>query len=178
MSDNLQYFGIITESGSIYANGQYLFEDSIIGTNTGDTFNWKRTHDFQTGTDYSYLNMEVQNVIPDKIEGPTFYHSAYASSENVMLIFCDIGTTWVYTESKPFTMVDVFGRKTPRQLDFLDAESFELHDRYHILAYDINTDQVIDFFSPLNAFYFTGAEPDPVNGITTAFTGSFFVKRE
>lgn len=118
----------------------------------------------------------MSNVVPAAILGPTYYRSSYASSDNVMLIICDVGTTWLFAESErvngvatvPYSMVDVFGIKTPRQLASYDID-FTLTDRYHILAYDIDSGRTIDFFSPLNWYYFNGYESWPTNGITNGF---------
>lgn len=164
-TSDLQYIALQYSDGSIYSNGNYVFNTSIIGTTVQGQFDWERTHDFQTGSDYAYRKMKVSNVVPWMIMGPTYYRSNYASSDDVMLIICDVGTTWQYTESRPFTMTDVFGRKTPRQLDAADVYG-GLSDRFHILAYDTAKGEVIDFFSPLNYYYFMGAEPWPQNGIT------------
>lgn len=162
-TSDLQYIAMQYSDGSYYSNGKYIFNDSMIGTTVQELFDWERKSDFQTGSSYAYRQMKISNVVPLGVAGPTYYRSNYASSDDVLLIACDVGTTWQYTESKPFTMNDVFGRKTPRQLDAADVYG-TLSDRYHFLVYDTAKGKVIDFFSPLNYYYFTGAEPWPENG--------------
>lgn len=172
-SDDLQYVAFEYNNGDIYSNGKYALSSNYIGKVTSE-FNWERKFDNSTGNGYRHIGMEVYNVIPAEILGPTYYSSSYASSDNVMLINCGIGTYWAFDQSYrmnneyiiPFTMVDVFDRKTPRPLDESDSNG-EYSDFYHYLVYDINTGKVIDFFSPLNYYYATNAEGWPKNGLTT-----------
>lgn len=172
-SDDLQYVAFEYNNGDIYSNGKYALGSSYIGKVTSE-FDWERKFDNSTGDGYRHIGMNVYNVIPAEISGPTYYSSSYASSDNVMLIKCDVGTCWAFDQSYrmnneyiiPFTMVDVFGRKTPRLLDKADSDG-EYSDFYHYLVYDINTGKTIDFFSPLNYYYATGAEEWPKNGLTT-----------
>ncbi|MCI8577778.1 MAG: hypothetical protein HFG64_09750 [Lachnospiraceae bacterium] len=162
-SEDLRNVGREYSNGDIYANGVLVFNKNAISS---DLFNWERKLDFQTGSSFTYRDLQVNKVVVDKIAGPCKYQSGYASSDSVMLIYCGIGTTWVYTESikqgdnRTGTMVDVFGRKTPRQLDALDFDN----SYTHILAYDVNTGRSIDFCSPLNYYYFHGLEKWPKIG--------------
>ena len=53
------------------------------------------------------------------------------------------------------TMTDIFGKKTPRNLD---QDDFDMNLGEFQIIYDLDKGKVVDFYGPLNFFYQTGAE--------------------
>lgn len=53
------------------------------------------------------------------------------------------------------TMTDIFGKKTPRNLD---QDDFDMNLGEFQIIYDLDKGKAVDFYGPLNFFYQTGAE--------------------
>lgn len=53
------------------------------------------------------------------------------------------------------TMTDIFGKKTPRNLD---QDDFDMNLGEFQIIYDLDKGKAVDFYGPLNFFHQTGAE--------------------
>ncbi|QNU65355.1 hypothetical protein EHE19_010425 [Ruminiclostridium herbifermentans] len=162
ITQDLQQFVLKYNDNSIYANGVYVCNTSPSAVNSH--LDWERDYFFSYGGNYSNRDLSISSVKIKNVVGPVTYSSSYASSQNVMLIYLDIGTLYTYFESQfqsvPHyyysSFVDVLGKTTPRRLD---ADDFNYGD--HILAFDLNTGRSIDFYSVLNYYYAAGIESLP-----------------
>lgn len=158
---------LVYENGDVYGDGTYIYNTSNMNQ-PNEQMNWERNDEFTWGSGYTNRDHSVYNVLIKDIAGPVSWSSQHATSDNVMLVYCNVGTCFMYMESAYQSgtdpsyyrsFVDTFGKTTPRVLEDDDFEMFD-----HILAYDLNTGKVIDFYSPLNYFYASGAESQPVIG--------------
>lgn len=147
--------------GSIYANGKYVL--NMNGSNTH--LDWERNYYFPSGGGYRQRKHSISNVNIKSISRPISYSSSYASSNNAIMIYLNTGTSFMYHESQyqsgtnPYyhsSFVDILGKTTPRQID---ADDFNYGD--HILIFNLNTGQPIDFYSVLNFYYGAGIEALP-----------------
>lgn len=167
LTSDLSVFAYENTSGDVYGNGTYVYNTV---TKTGANFDWQRVFD-RSWTENGYGVYEsrthhVWNVKINSVNNNVYkYISTNASSDAVMLIHCDIGTffSYLYTyrhlnyELPPelrfiSSVYDTYGKQTPRQLEASDM----IDD--HILVFDLYTGKVIDFYSPLNLYYYLGAE--------------------
>lgn len=151
-------------NGDIYGDGTYIYNISKMNQENAQ-MEWTRNEDFSWGSGYIHRSHDVYNVNIKEVVGPASYSSSYATSDNVMLVYCDVDTGFAYMESAyqsgpdheyERSFVDTFGKMTPRSLTADDFETFS-----HILVYDLNTGKAIDFYSPLNYYYACGAEGAP-----------------
>lgn len=162
ITNDLQHFVLQYTTGDVYADGTFVYNvNTMSSANTH--LNWTRNEDVNWGSGYIHRGHEIYNVRIKQVSGPASWSSSYASSDNVMLIYCDIGTGFTFFQSAyesgsyhEYSFEDTFGKVTPRALDEEDLMEFS-----HILAYDLNTGKVIDFYSPLNIYYASGAEGAP-----------------
>jgi len=165
ITGDLSVFVYENMSGDVYGNGTFVYNTS---TMTGANFNWQRVDERRWTIDgyggYEQRTHSVSNVKIKAVTGPAKWKSTKASSDAVMLIYCDVGTIFsflhTYYQSAPdhtywSSTNDTFGRSTPRTLDEADMEYS------HILAFDLYTGKVIDFYSPLHFFYVGGYESAP-----------------
>ncbi|GAA0368185.1 hypothetical protein [Bacillus horti] len=152
-------------NGDIYSSG--IFVATIGGTN--EHLNWEREDYFSWGSGYTRRSHVISSVKFSSVLGPVTYSSNYANSDNAMIFFLDTQTLFTYFNSYyqsgpdhiyESTFYDTIGKRTPRRLDQEDIDFVGPH----LLVYDLDTNQAIDFVSYLNYFYATGVEPDPITG--------------
>lgn len=163
ITSDLLHFMLQYTSGDVYGDGTLIY--NVNNINSANThLNWSRNEDINWGTGYIHRGHEIYNVRIKQVAGPVSWKSSYASSDNVMLIYCDVDTSFTFFQSAyesgsyhEYSFVDTFGKTTPRSLDEEDLAEYS-----HILAYDLNTGKSIDFYSPLNLYYASGAESAPV----------------
>lgn len=160
---DLSIFMFKTETGDVYSNGNLIYNTS---TKAGNYLHWQRTDKVSWGSGYEQRTHMVLNATVKGMSKLASYSSKNASSNYVVLLYCDEDTEFSYVhtyyQSAPdhiydSTTVDTTGRETPRKLDSVDFAG----GNQHILVYDINTGRPIDFYSTLNLFYAGGAEPQP-----------------
>lgn len=150
-------------TGDVYANGKLIYNTS---TRTGSNLEWERVNEVTWTGGYEQRTHKVSSPKIKMISKPASYSSSYASSDSVVLIFCDVDTVFTYFHSKyqsgpdhfyDKSFIDTFGKLTPRSLDKQDFEG----GNEHILVFDLNSGKVIDFYSQLNVYYGAGYESDP-----------------
>ncbi len=160
ITPSLLQFVIQYTNGDVYANGTYVFNPS----GSTEHLDWNRDYMFTYSGNYIHREHDISSVVVKSISGPVSYSSSYASSNNAMLIYLDVETLFMYFYSEftsvpshhYYTFIDTLGKKTPRRLE---ADDYNYGD--HILVYDLDTGKSIDFFSVLNYYYASGAEPIP-----------------
>ncbi|MBM7540040.1 hypothetical protein [Amphibacillus cookii] len=161
-STSLQYLVLSYGNGDVYANGSYVFNE----LEANDHLDWERNFVFEWDGNYNRRLHKVSSVKIKSISAPVSYQASYASSNNAILIYLDRETLFTHFEayfrSGPPTQyensfVDTIGKVTPRRLDADDLTNWG----DHILVYDLDTNQTIDFFSVLNYYYASGAEAIP-----------------
>ncbi|MBM7542171.1 hypothetical protein [Amphibacillus cookii] len=161
-SASLLYAALSYDNGDIYFNGDYIANFS--GDNSH--LDWERRYHFSWDGNYNQRTHTVSSVKIRNISSPVSYQSQYASSSNALLIYLDIGTLFMHHESYfrsgpptqyESSFVDTIGLITPRRLDQDDFE----HWGDHILVYDTENNETIDFFSVLNYYYASGVERTP-----------------
>lgn len=161
-STSLQYLVLHYENGEIYSNGSYI---ANLNENN-EHLEWRRNVQFNWDGNYNRRLHSVSEIKIKSISAPVRYRANYASSDSAILIYLDTGTLFTHFESYfrsgPPTQyensfVDTIGKTTPRYLDEDDLANWG----DHIIVYDFNTNQSIDFFSVLNFYYASGAESIP-----------------
>ena len=162
ITNDLLHFVLQYASGDVYGDGTIVYNVYKMGS-ANSHLNWTRNEDVNWGSGYIHRGHEIYDVRIKQVTGPASWKASRASSDNVMLIYCDVGTGFTFCQSAyesgsyhDYSFIDTFGKKTPRPLDAEDLAEFS-----HILAYDLNTGKVIDFYSPLNLYYACGAESAP-----------------
>lgn len=150
-------------TGDVYSNGKLIYNTS---TRTGSNLEWERVNEVTWTGGYEQRTHKVSSPKIKMISKPASYSSSYASSDSVVLIFCDVDTVFTYFHSKyqsgpdhfyDKSFIDTFGKLTPRSLDKQDFEG----GNEHILVFDLNSGKVIDFYSQLNVYYGARYESDP-----------------
>ncbi len=162
ITNDLLHFVLQYTTGDVYADGTFVYNiNNMDSANTH--LNWSRSEDVNWGSGYNHREHSIYNVRIKQVSGPASWSSSHANSDNVMLIYCDVNTGFTFMQSAyqsgsyhEYSFKDTFGKVTPRPLDEEDLTGFS-----HILAYDLNTGTVIDFYSPLNLYYASGAEAAP-----------------
>lgn len=162
ITNDLKHFVLQYASGDVYGDGTFVYNvNNMKQSNT--QLNWKQNEDVNWSGGYIHREHEIYNVRIKQVSGPASWSSRDAYSDNVMLIYCDVDTGFKFFQSyyqsggpHEYSFIDTFGRKTPRPLDQEDFLEFS-----HILAFDLNTGKSIDFYSPLNIYYATGAASAP-----------------
>ena len=151
-------------SGDVYSNGKFIYNQK---TGIGNDLSWERKNEVNWGSGYEQRTHKVSEV---KIKGRSrlvSYSSSYASSDLAILLYCDVGTNFLYFHSKyqsgpdhfyEQSFMDAYGRKTPRSLDEKDFED----GQSHVVVLDLHTGKLIDFYSQLNEYYGFGYEDTPV----------------
>lgn len=161
LTNSLKQFVAKYADGSVYTNGKYVL--NLNGDNSH--LDWERNFRFSDNGGYTQRNHSISNVKIKNISQPISYSSSYASSNNAIMIYLNTGTSFMYHESQyqsgknPYyhsSFVDTLGKTTPRQID---TDDFNYGD--HILIFDLNTGQPIDFYSVLNFYYGAGIEKLP-----------------
>lgn len=165
LKNDFKHLFITTQTGDLYVN-----EKKIINVNTrsNDSLEWERIDSFNWGSGYEQRTQKVFLIKVKAISSPVKYHSTHASSDDAILIYCDIGTSFYYFHSRYQSGVnhtywstdhDVYGRKTPRALDQADIIVSK-----PILVLDLVSGKIIDFDSKLNEYYQKNAEShsDPI----------------
>jgi hypothetical protein len=155
-----EYVSIAHDDGEVYQNGTYLYNLDI----ANDELLWEREFYFSSGSGYT---SRTQRISQTRITGnttPCSYTSSYASSNNAVLLFVGANTYWHYFESQyvsggPYysSFDDTVGKTTPRRIDSDDVENWGPH--YAVL--DLDSGEIIDFFSILNFYYGAGIESIP-----------------
>lgn len=151
-------------SGAVFADGVYVYNTSMMhDASANEHMNWEKDDNVSWGSGYIHRGHKVYHITIKNVAGPVSYSSQYATTDNAMLVYCDVDTCFSFMESAyqsdqshEMTFVDTFGKTTPRALtadDFLDSE--------HILVFDMNTGKSVDFYSPLNLYYAIGAAGTP-----------------
>lgn len=162
LTNSLSQFVAKYADGSVYANGKYAL--NLNGNNAH--LDWERNYYFSDSGGYKQRKHSISNVKIKSISRPISYSSSYASSNNAIMIYLNTGTSFLYHESQyqsgtnPYyhsSFVDILGKTTPRQID---TDDFNYGD--HILIFDLNTGQPIDFYSVLNFYYGAGIETLPI----------------
>ncbi|WP_017472844.1 hypothetical protein [Amphibacillus jilinensis] len=161
-SSSLLYVALSYDSGDIYLNGDYIA--NLSGNNSH--LDWERRYQFNWDGNYNQRTHTVSSVKVSNVSAPVRYQSQYASSANALLIYLDIDTLFMHHESYfrsgpptqyESSFVDTIGKVTPRRLDQDDFDYWG----DHILVYDIENNEAIDFFSVLNYYYASGVERTP-----------------
>ncbi|WP_067839112.1 hypothetical protein [Amphibacillus sediminis] len=161
-STSLQYLVLSYPNGDIYVNGSYLANQ----TGNNSHLDWERVFMFSWDGNYNQRTHSISSVKIRNISAPVSYQSNYAKSDNAIMLYLDIDTLFMHHESYfrsgpptqyESSFVDTLGKVTPRRLDQDDLTNWG----DHILIYDLNTNKSIDFFSVLNFYYASGAEPIP-----------------
>lgn len=147
---------VVTLDGGLYYDGKYTFN-----MNNVDQLSWNRDEDLTWSGGYRHRSHKVYNVQFGGIKTPCTWRATSASSDNAILIVCDVGTGFSYMQSyyqsgssHEMSFVDTHGKRTPRNLDEDDLAN----GNQHILVFDVNTGKVIDFYSTLNIYYLSGGE--------------------
>ncbi len=151
-------------NGDVYADGVYVYNTSKMqDASANEHMNWEKNDDVNFSGGYIHRGHKVYHITIKEMAGLVSYSSQYATTNNAMLVYCDVETCFSFMESSyvsgqshEMTFIDTFGKKTPRALtedDFLDSE--------HILVFDMNTGKSVDFYSPLNLYYAIGAAGTP-----------------
>lgn len=162
ISDSLKYVVASYANGDLYASGTYIGNT----LNHNSNMDWTREFYFSWGNGYNSRTHKVSNVKIGSISAPVSYSSAYASSNNAILIYLGVDSSFMYHESYyqsgpnhvyESSFYDTLGKLTPRSLDAEDINSFGPH----LLVYDLNTQKAIDFYSVLNYYYAAGIESPP-----------------
>lgn len=153
-------------NNDLYFNNTYI-ANTTQAANTNPNLDWTREFYFSSGGSYQSRTHEISDARVSYITTRVNYSSDYASSNNAVLIVLDEETLFTYHESEyhsgnpPYyyqSFVDTTGKVTPRRLDrLLD----DMVNNPKFLAYDLNTNQVIDFVSNFNYYYAMGIEPMP-----------------
>lgn len=137
-------------NGNVYLNDAYICNTQKT-PNINPHLDWQRHFYFSSGGNYTAREHDISDARVSRITTRVNYSSAYASSDNAVLLILDKDTLFTYFESEfrsgPPTyyhssFVDTTGRTTPRRLDFIDMAGDP-----DILVYDLNTGKVIDFVS-------------------------------
>ena len=144
-------------------NKTYIYADGKVVTDLDDTseLDWERVLDLSWSTGYNYNKHKISNVVVRDVSLPIIYKSDFASSNNAVIIYLGVGTSYMYNESKwdtttgyrVFHFLDPLGNETPRRLTADDINNYRCW-----LIYDLDTGESIDFCSPLNWYYATGTE--------------------
>ncbi|RRJ62257.1 hypothetical protein EHV15_04305 [Paenibacillus oralis] len=162
ISDSLKYVVASYANGNIYSSGVLVGNTQSYNSH----LDWTREFYFSWGSGYNSRTHKISNVKIASVSAPVSYTSAYASSNNAILIYLNEGTSFMhhaaYYQSGPdhiyeSTFDDTLGKRTPRYLDEEDIEGYGPH----ILVYDLNTQKAIDFYSVLNYYYAAGIEAAP-----------------
>ena len=147
---------VVTLDGGLYYDGKYTFN-----LNKVDQLSWERNEDLTWSGGYRHRSHDVYNVQFGGIKTPCTWRATSASSNNAILIACDVGTGFSYMQSyyqsgssHEMSFVDTHGKTTPRNLD----EDDFANGNQHILVFDVDTGKVIDFYSTLNIYYLSGGE--------------------
>lgn len=150
----------------IYVNGTYICTAGLdIEDNENEHLNWERLLIFDHGGQYRYRLHKITSARVTHVSRPIRYSSFYATANPVVLIYLDVDTEFEYKfqaryfENPPryeSSTQDMFGKECPRLLDLLDFAESD-----HVLVYDLTQQRTIDFYSPLNYYYFTGEESLP-----------------
>ncbi|WP_153463941.1 MULTISPECIES: hypothetical protein [Sediminibacillus] len=161
-SDSLLYAVLGYPNGDIYSNG--VFVAAIGRENT--QLDWEREFYFAWDGNYNQRQHSISDVNIKSISAPVSYTASYASSNNAILLYLDEGSLFTHHVSSfrsgpptqyDSSFVDTIGKTTPRRLDTDDLTNWG----DHILVFDLNTGESIDFFSVLNYYYASGAESIP-----------------
>lgn len=140
----------------VYCDGVEVYNE-----NNPTKLDWERVLDLSWSGGYNYNKHEIYSAQIQGISGVGTYTSDYVKSNNAVILFLDVGTGYMYNESKRnsttgervFHFYDPFGNKTPRKLTADDI------DKYHCwLVFDLSLGRPIDFWSSLNWYYATGSE--------------------
>lgn len=116
----------IDETGDVYSNGNLIYNTS---TKVGNYLHWQRTDKVSWGSGYEQRTHMVLNATVKGMSKLASYSSKNASSNYVVLLYCDEDTEFSYVhtyyQSAPdhiydSTTVDTTGRETPRKLDSVD----------------------------------------------------------
>ncbi len=155
MSDSYRHVTVQigTSDGNmvLYCDGVRAFDQS-----EPSLLDWERVLDLSWSTGYNYNKHEIYDAVVSGISGVGTYTSDYVTSDNAVILYLDIGTGYMYNESKRnwntgehiFHFNDPAGNTTPRKLNADDIANY--HCR---LIFDLNTGRSIDFWSELNWYY-------------------------
>lgn len=158
---NQYYSHVVT---LVEQDGKKLFYcDGKLVTDLDDTskLKWERVLDLSWSGGYNYNKHSISDVKFTDISLPGVYKSDYVNSDNAVIIYLDVGTSYMYNESKRnwdtgyhlFHFLDPFGNETPRRLNELDIDEYQCW-----LIFDLDKGESIDFCSALNWYYATGTE--------------------
>lgn len=159
---SIQHILLGYPNNDIFANGNFILNTEKVNSH----LNWEREFYFGWDGNYNRRKHSISHVHYSSISTPVSYQSSYASSDNAVLIYLKQETLFTYFESyfrsDPPTQyeqsfIDTIGKKTPRRLDEDDLMNWG----DHILIYDLDNQETIDFFSILNYYYASGTEAIP-----------------
>lgn len=149
---------VITTSGNmvVYCDGVRVIDES-----SPNLLDWERVLDLSWSSGYNYNKHEIYNAVVSGISGVGTYTSDYVTSNNAVILYLDVGTGYMYNESKRnwdtgehiFHFYDPARNTTPRTLNAYDIANYNCR-----LIFDLNTGRPIDFWSWLNWYYATGTE--------------------
>lgn len=149
---------MITTSGDmvVYCDGVRVIDEG-----SPSMLDWERVLDLSWSSGYNYNKHEIYNAVVSGISSVGTYTSDYVTSNNAVILYLDVGTGYMYNESKRnwdtgehiFHFYDPAGNTTPRTLNAYDIANYNCR-----LVFDLNTGRPIDFWSFLNWYYATGTE--------------------
>lgn len=169
LTSDLQEAGLLYTSNHLYSNGNLVFN---FNNPAEHDLNWLRIYEVKWSGGYSEKTHEIYNVVLNSRQpymtsqdgGPGIfsYKATSVSADHAVILNLGVGTGFSYMDSNyqsggkhNMTMTDIFGKKTPRNLD---QDDFDMNLGEFQIIYDLDKGKVVDFYGPLNFFYQTGAE--------------------